>query len=101
MAAVITGLPPGRSPVDFAHAELAPPCVHALSVERATATVPDRQHRPDPEPDANGFGHEGVEVRYTVRPSTRQVAVDLLSSSVIAKPGQVVLEVLVRRLDHV
>ena len=41
---------------------------------------------------------------YTVRPSTRQAAVDLLRSSMIshrAKPGEVVVEVLVRRLDYV
>jgi hypothetical protein len=40
---------------------------------------------------------------YTLRPSTCQAALDLLRLSVIslAEPGEVVVEVLIRRLDYV
>src|SRR5919197_3787772 len=90
--------------VDRADTEPAPPRVHALPVERATATVPDRQHRPDPEPDANAFGDEGavglvhlVAVDAPGRGRAAPVERDLAR----AKQGEVVVEVLVRRLDDV
>src|SRR6266508_3488447 len=90
--------------VDPAYTEPAPPRVHALPVERATATVPDRQHRPDSEPDANAFGDEGavglvhrVAVDAPGRGRSASVERDLAR----AKPGEVVVEVLVRRLDDV
>jgi hypothetical protein len=44
--------------IDAAKAEPAPPRSHALPVERAAATGPDWQHRPDPESDANAFRDE-------------------------------------------
>src|SRR5919197_4459541 len=90
--------------VDRADTEPAPPRVHALPVERATATVPDRQHRPDPEPDADAFGDEGavglvhlVAVDVPGRGRAAPVEHDLA----LAEPGEVVAEVLVRRLGHV
>src|SRR5919106_1360247 len=92
------------SGVDPAYSEPAPPRVHALPGERATATVPDRQLRPDPEPDANAFGDEGsvglvhqVAVDAPGRGRVAPVERDLAR----AKPGEAVVEVLVRRLDHV
>src|SRR6266487_5994980 len=96
--------PRGGSRVDPAYTEPAPPRVHALPVQRATATVPDRQLRPDPEPDLNTLRDEGavglvhrVAVDAPGRGRSAPVERDLAR----AKPGEVVVEVLVRRLDHV
>ena len=92
------------SPVDPAYTEPAPPRVHALPVERATATVPDRQHRPDPEPDAHAVGDEGavgLVHRAAVDAPGRGRSAPVERDLARAKPGEVVVEVLVWRLDHV
>src|SRR6266508_3907922 len=92
------------SGVDPAYTEPAPPCVHALPVERATATIPDRQHRPDPEPDANAFGDEGavgLVHRAAIDAPGRGRPAPVERDLARAKPGEVVVEVLVRGLDHV
>ena len=92
------------SRVDAAYAESTPPRVHALPVERATATVSDRQRCVEPEPDASAFGDHGAvglihpaAVDVPRRSRSAPVERDLAC----AKPGEVVVEVLVRRLDYV
>src|SRR5919197_1039405 len=90
--------------VDRADTEPAPPRVHALPVQRAAATVPDRQLRPDPEPDLHAFGDEGaVGLVHLVAVDApgRGRAAPLQRDLALAKPGEVVVEVLVRRLHHV
>src|SRR5215207_4583593 len=92
------------SRLDPACTEPAPPRVHALPVERATATVPDRQHRPDPEPDVSVFGDQGAVGfvhRVSVDAPDRSRSAPVERDLARAKPSEVVVEVLVRRLDYV
>src|SRR5919197_631267 len=89
---------------DSTYAETAPARLHALPLERATATVPDRQHRPDPQSDVDSFGNQGagdlVDLAAVDAPE-RARAAPVKRDLAGAQPGEVFVEVLVGRLDHV
>src|SRR5436190_24353626 len=67
----------------------------ALPLERATATVPDRQHRPDPESEADAVGDQAaVDLvdRVAVDAPCCGRGAPVERALALAKPGEVVAE---------
>src|SRR5262245_21519776 len=85
-------------------AEIAPARAHALAVKRAAAAVPDGEHRPNAESDADTFGDQSavrmidrVAVDLPDRRGFAPVECDLTG----AEPAEIVAELFVRRFDDV